>query len=133
MRCGLYSPSEAALHCQPRCASTALTDVIDHLGADGQIGIIDWTEIRVRKPAVERKDRDKFISGKNKQNAVKAMLLTAGDCRVLFRSPTKPGSCADITHARQSGLVRLLAEGPAAEILAVPATRAWVRRPTAAW
>ncbi|WP_461097883.1 transposase family protein, partial [Streptomyces bullii] len=51
-------------------------------------------------------------------NAVKAMVLTDRDGRVLFCSPTKPGSCADITHARQLGLVRLLADGPAVEILA---------------
>ncbi|MBQ1158777.1 transposase [Streptomyces sp. A73] len=37
---------------------------------------------------------------------------------MLFCSPTRPGSCADITHARQSGLVKLLADGPAVEILA---------------
>ncbi|MFI0811883.1 transposase family protein [Streptomyces echinatus] len=96
----------------------SLADVIGHLGANGQTGIIDGTEIRVRRPTVGRKDRDKFISGKNKQNAVKAMLLTAADGRVLFCSPTKPGSCADITHARQLGLVRLLTEGAAVEILA---------------
>jgi hypothetical protein len=36
---------------------------------------------------------------------------------VLFCSPTRPGSCADITHARQLGLVKLLADGPAVEIL----------------
>ncbi|MFF9105147.1 transposase family protein [Streptomyces rubrogriseus] len=95
-----------------------LAEVIDHLGADGKTGIIDGTEIRVRRPAAGRKDRDKFISGKNKQNAVKTMVVTDGDGRVLFCSPTKPGSCADITHARQLGLVRLLADGPAVEILA---------------
>lgn len=95
-----------------------LAEIIDHLGADGKTGIIDGTEIRVRRPATGRKDRDKFISGKNKQNAVKTMVVTDGDGRVLFCSPTKPGSCADITHARQLGLVRLLADGPAVEILA---------------
>ncbi|MEU3855696.1 transposase family protein [Streptomyces sp. NPDC029554] len=58
------------------------------------------------------------MSGKSKQNAVKTMVLTDEDARVLFCSPTKPGSCVDITHARQSGLVRLLAEGPAVQILA---------------
>ncbi|MFI8220018.1 transposase family protein [Streptomyces sp. NPDC085932] len=58
------------------------------------------------------------MSGKSKQNAVKTMVLTDEDARVLFCSPTRPGSCVDITHARQSGLVRLLAEGPAVEILA---------------
>ncbi|WP_257132943.1 transposase family protein [Streptomyces sp. ms184] len=73
--------------------------------------------MRVRRPAVGRKDRDKFISGKNKQNAVKTMVLTDEQGRLLFCSPTRPGSCADITHAaRESGLVKLLVEGPAVEI-----------------
>ncbi|MDQ0846325.1 hypothetical protein [Streptomyces sp. V1I6] len=35
---------------------------------------------------------------------------------MLFCSPTRPGSRADITHARQSGPVGLLADGPAVEI-----------------
>ncbi|MFF8381803.1 transposase family protein [Streptomyces sp. NPDC015661] len=76
------------------------------------------TEIRVRRPAAGRKDRDRFISGKNKQNAVKTMVFTDGDGRLLFYSPTKPGSCADITPARELGLVKLLADAQAVEILA---------------
>ncbi|MEW5655265.1 transposase family protein [Streptomyces cinereoruber] len=92
-------------------------EVIDHLGASGQTGIIDGTEIRVRRPATGRKDRDVFISGKNKQNAVKTMILTDQNGRVLFSSPARPGSCADITHARQLGLVKLLADGPVVEVL----------------
>ncbi|MFE3168954.1 transposase family protein [Streptomyces sp. NPDC059224] len=96
----------------------SLAEIVDHLGASKMNGIIDGTEIRARRPAAGRKDRDKFISGKNKQNAVKSMVLTAGDGRVLFCSPASPGSCADITHARQLGLVNLLADGPAVEILA---------------
>ncbi|XEC28365.1 transposase [Streptomyces fradiae] len=95
-----------------------LAEVIDHLGASGQTGIIDGTEIRVRRPAAGHKDRDVFISGKNKQNAVKTMVLTDQNGRVLFSSPARPGSCADITHARQLGLVKLLAEGPVVEVLA---------------
>ncbi|GAA3493958.1 hypothetical protein GCM10019016_010570 [Streptomyces prasinosporus] len=95
-----------------------LAEVIDHLGASGNTGIIGGTEIRVRRPVAGRKDRDQFISGKHKHNAVKAMVVTDGDGRMLFCSPTRPGSCADITHARQFGLVTLLADGPTAEILA---------------
>lgn len=49
-----------------------LADIVDHLGPSGTTGIIDGTEIRVRRSATGRKDRDKFISGKNKQNAVKS-------------------------------------------------------------
>ncbi|WP_241195584.1 transposase family protein [Streptomyces sp. ADI93-02] len=44
---------------------------------------MDGTEIRVRRPAAGRKDRHTFISGKNKQNAVKTMVVTDGDGRVL--------------------------------------------------
>ncbi|MFI7325673.1 transposase family protein [Streptomyces rubiginosohelvolus] len=95
-----------------------LAEVIDHLGASGQTGIIDGTEVRVRRPAVGRKDREKFISGKNKQNAVKSMVVTDAAGRLLFCSPAEPASCADITHARKLGLVELLADGPAVEILA---------------
>lgn len=95
-----------------------LAEVVGHLGETGKTGIIDGTEIRVRRPAVGRKDRDKFISGKNKQNAVKAMVFTDGDGRLLFCSPTGPGSLADITHARELELVKLLTDGPAVEILA---------------
>ncbi len=95
-----------------------LAEVIDYLGADGHIGIIDGTEVRVRRPAAGRKDREKYISGKNKQNAVKSMVLTDADGRLMFCSPAEPASVADITHARKLGLVKLLADGPALEILA---------------
>ncbi|WP_345025946.1 transposase family protein, partial [Streptomyces sedi] len=87
----------------------SLADVVDHLGASGKTGIIDGTEIRVRRPSAGRKDRDTFTSGKNKQNAVKSMVVTDGEGRMLWCSPARPASCADITHARQLGLVKLLA------------------------
>ncbi|MFI1760423.1 MULTISPECIES: transposase family protein [unclassified Streptomyces] len=117
VRCGPCWPSAAApsvpeCGCGPWQRSSPLS------APSGKTGIIDGTEIRVRRPAAGRKDRDRFISGKNKQNAVKTMVVTDGDGRVLFCSPTRPGSCADITHARQLGLVKLLADGPAVEILA---------------
>lgn len=95
-----------------------LAEVIGYLGADGKTGIIDGTEVRVKRPTVGRKDREKFISGKNKQNAVKSMVLMDADGRLLFCGPAEPASCADITHARKLGLVELLADGPAVEILA---------------
>ncbi|MER5619093.1 hypothetical protein [Streptomyces sp. NPDC002215] len=46
------------------------------------------------------------------------MVITDGEGRVMWCSQTEPGSCVDITHARQLELVKLLADGPAAEILA---------------
>lgn len=76
-------------------------------------GITDGIEIRVLAPGRWAQGHGQVHLGKNKQNAVKTMVVTDGDGRVLFCSPTQPGSCAGITHARQLGLVRLLADGPA--------------------
>jgi hypothetical protein len=111
-------PAERGCTLSPGVRLRTLAEVIDQLGASGKTVIIDGTEIRARRPAAGHKDRDRFISGKNKQNALKTMVVTEQDGRVLFCSPAKPGSCADITHARQLGLVKLLADGPAVEILA---------------
>ncbi|MFF6804822.1 transposase family protein [Streptomyces sp. NPDC012616] len=117
---GELRPLLAARGCTvaPGSRLRTLAEVVDYLGASGQTGIIDGTEIRVRRPAAGRKDRERFISGKNKQNAVKSMVVTDADGRLLFCSPAEPASCADITHARQLGLVRLLADGPFVEVLA---------------
>ncbi|MFD7570001.1 transposase family protein [Streptomyces sp. NPDC059810] len=115
-RCGLARRAGCTIG--PGVRLRPLAEVVDHLGTGEQTGIIDGTEIRVRRPAAGRKDRDAFISGKNQQNAVKSMVVTDGEVRVLRCSPTEPGSCADIIQARQLGLVKLLAGGPVVEILA---------------
>ncbi|WP_112137177.1 transposase family protein [Glycomyces dulcitolivorans] len=95
-----------------------LTEVVDHLGATGQTAIVDGTEIRVRRPAEGSPNRDRFVSGKTKQNAVKTMVITDAEGRVLFCSPAEPGSRADITHARQLGLPDLLAAQSDTTVLA---------------
>lgn len=46
------------------------------------------------------------------------MVVTDSEGRLLWCGPARPASCADITHARQLGLDKLLADGPAVEILA---------------
>ncbi|WP_369188714.1 transposase family protein [Streptomyces sp. R08] len=110
-----------------------LAEVVECLGADGRSGIVDGTEIRVRRPAAGLRDRDKFVSGKTKQNAVKSMILTDAEGRMLFCSPVRPGSCADIPQARQLGLAQLLAEGPFMEILADAGYQGMGARPADAW
>ncbi|MFI9810290.1 hypothetical protein ACIHEJ_39455 [Streptomyces sp. NPDC052301] len=44
------------------------------------------------------------------------MVLTDAEGRVMSCSPVQPGSCADITQARQLGLAQFLADGPFMEI-----------------
>ncbi|MFI0812107.1 hypothetical protein [Streptomyces echinatus] len=46
-------------------------EAVEYLGVDGRTRIIDGAEIRVRRPAAGREDRNEFVSGKIKQNAVK--------------------------------------------------------------
>jgi hypothetical protein len=46
------------------------------------------------------------------------MVVKDSEGRMLWCSPARPASCTDITHARQLGLLKLLADGPAVEILA---------------
>ncbi|WP_405469468.1 transposase family protein [Streptomyces canus] len=95
-----------------------LAEGAEYLGAGGRTGIIDGTEILVRRQAAGHKDRDRFVSGKTKQNAVKSMVLTDAEGHVLFCSSVRPGSCADITQARQLGLVDLLVDSPFMQVLA---------------
>lgn len=83
----------------------------------------------MRRPAAGRMDREKFVCGKNKQNDVKSMVVTDAEGRLQFCSPAGPASCANITHARKLGLVKLLADGPAVVISPMPATRVWAPRP----
>lgn len=83
-----------------------LDEVVDHLGATGNTGIVGGTEICLRRPAVGHKDRGRFIVGKNRQHAVTATVLTDKGGRLLVCNPTGPGNCPVITHVR----VRTLGE-----------------------
>ncbi|WP_405524372.1 transposase family protein [Streptomyces canus] len=121
--------------CHPaRCGHCSLNEAAPSRPASGCA--LSPRSLSTWAPAVgpgSSKDRDRFVSGKTKQNAVKVMVLTDTEERVLFCSPVRPGSCADITQARQLGLVELLMDSPSMEILAMPATRAWARTPADAW
>ena len=50
-----------------------LADVVAHLGATGQVGLLDATEVPVRRPAA---GRSRFVSGKARANTVKALVIT---------------------------------------------------------
>ncbi|MCF2436740.1 hypothetical protein LV779_31830 [Streptomyces thinghirensis] len=69
-------------------------------------------------PGRRTQDRDAFISGKNKQNAVKSAESSRTAKATCSGAARRPASCADITQARQLGLVRLWPTRPAVEILA---------------
>ena len=41
-----------------------LADVVAHLGASGQVSLLDATEVRVRRRAAGRAGRRRFVSGR---------------------------------------------------------------------
>ncbi|MFF1651177.1 transposase family protein [Streptomyces sp. NPDC058240] len=92
-----------------------LADVITHLGATGQTALMDATEIRVRRPGAHRGGRSRFIFGKSRINAMKALVVTDERGRPLFCGEVRAGSVADITQARD---VDLLADTIDLQILA---------------
>ncbi|MCD2462495.1 transposase family protein [Streptomyces sp. MBT42] len=61
---GAASARRAGCTIGPGIRLRPLAEVVDHLGTGEQTGIIDGTEIRVRRPAAGREDRDAFISGR---------------------------------------------------------------------
>ncbi|MFJ3106827.1 transposase family protein [Streptomyces sp. NPDC086835] len=95
-----------------------LADVIAHLGATGQTALMDATEIRIRRPSAHRGGHSCFISGKSRINAIKALILTDERGRLLFCGEVRAGSVADITQARDAGLVDLLDDTIDMQILA---------------
>jgi hypothetical protein len=105
-----------------------LADVVAHPGARGQVGLLDATEVRVRRPAAGRAGRRRFVSGKARANTVKALVITDAGGRLLFCGQSRPGSIHDLTQVRQAGLVELLALTPAPPRWPTPAIRARARK-----
>lgn len=95
-----------------------LAEVVSYLGEHSGSAILDATEIRVRRPAVGAPVRDRFVSAKTRQNAIKTTILTDRGGRLLFCGVTRPGSVADITQARDAGLARLVHGTTDVQILA---------------
>ncbi|MFB9348758.1 hypothetical protein ACFFUA_15020 [Streptomyces heliomycini] len=99
-------PAERGRTVGPGVRLRTPAEVVDRPGAGGKTGIVDGTGTRVRRPGAGREDRDGFVSCTSERNAVRTTVVTDGDGRVLFRGPTGPGSCADITHAPPAGAGR---------------------------
>jgi hypothetical protein len=94
-----------------------LADVVAYLDHMRATALMDATEIRVRRPTARRAGRQQFISGKSRTNAVKALVITDAQGRLLFCGATVRGSTADITQARQVGLTDWLAHTTGIQIL----------------
>jgi len=54
------------------------------MGVTGQLGLLDATEVRVRRPAAHKAGRQRFVSGKARANTVKALVISDAEGRLLI-------------------------------------------------
>jgi hypothetical protein len=89
---------------RPYCWLKTLADVFAYAAARGVTLRIDGTEVQVRRPRAGRPGRRAFVSGKKKQNTIKATAVSDGQGRLLWsrqlRPPRPDHPVADLSQER---------------------------------
>ena len=89
-----------------------LADVFAYAAAEGIQLRIDGTETQVRRPRANRPGRRAFVSGKRKQNTIKATTVCDGHGRTLWAGAVRPGRMHDQTAVKTEGIQDLLRQHP---------------------
>jgi hypothetical protein len=97
---GFATPTAVRLH--------TLADVLAYAAAEGLVVRLDGTEIQVRRPSAHRPGRRAFVSGKKKQNTIKATIASDARGRPIWAGATRPGRMHDQTAMRTEGIDDLL-------------------------
>ena len=97
---------------KPGLRLKTLADVFAYAAAEGVKLRIDGTEVQVRRPAAGRPGRRAFVSGKKKQNTIKATAISDGQGRLLWLGAFRPGRMHDVTALRTGGIEDLLRRHP---------------------
>ncbi|WBC14900.1 transposase [Micromonospora sp. WMMA1998] len=106
---GFATPSGQRLH--------TLADVLAYAAAEGLTVRLDGTEIQVRRPKANRPGRRVFVSGKKKQNTIKATVASDAHGRPLWAGAIRPGRQHDQTAVRTEGIDDLLDAYPGVQYL----------------
>ena len=94
-----------------------LADVLAYAAAEGLTVRLDGTEIQVRRPKAGRAGRRAFVSGKKKQNTIKATIACDAHGRPLWAGAIRPGRQHDQTAVRTEGIDDLLDAYPEVKFL----------------
>jgi hypothetical protein len=97
---------------QPGLRLRTLADVFAYAAAEGVQLRIDGTEVQVRRPAAGRAGRRAFVSGKKRQNTIKATAISDSRGRLLWLGALRPGRMHDVTALRTDGIEDLLRAHP---------------------
>jgi hypothetical protein len=88
-----------------------LADVFAYAACHGIELRLDGTETQVRRPRANRAGRRAFVSGKRKQNTIKAT-VSDGQGRTLWAGAVRPGRMHDQTAVKTEGIQDLLRQHP---------------------
>ena len=97
---------------KPGLRLRTLADVFAYAASEGVKLRIDGTEVQVRRPPAGRPGRRAFVSGKKKQNTIKATAVSDQDGRLLWLGAFRPGRMHDVTALRTDGIEDLLRQHP---------------------
>lgn len=94
-----------------------LADVFAYAQAEGIELRLDATEVQVRRPPAGRGGRQAFVSGKKKQNTMKATVIADSQGRTLWVDALRPGRMHDATAARNDGIAVCFQQFPDVQVL----------------
>jgi hypothetical protein len=106
---GFATPTGQRLH--------TLADVLAYAAAEGLTVRLDGTEIQVRRPKANRPGRRAFVSGKKKQNTIKATIASDAKGRPMWAGAIRPGRQHDQTAVRTEGIDDLIDNYPNVQFL----------------
>ena len=101
-----------AVPAQPGLRLTTLADEFAYAASQGVRLRVNGTEVQVRRPAAGRPGRRAFVSGKKKQNTIKATVISDDGGRMLWAGAFRPGRMHDVTAVRTEGIENLLRHYP---------------------
>lgn len=94
-----------------------LADVFAYLDSTGVVGRIDGTEIQVRRPRANKPGRRQYVSGKPRQNTMKATVISDDAGRILWIGCWRPGRIHDQIAIVSEGIDDLLTMYPNVRLL----------------
>jgi hypothetical protein len=97
---------------EPGIRLKTLADLFAYAAARGVTIRLDGTEVQVRRPRAGKPGRRAFVSGKKKQNTMKATVATDGKGRTLWAGAFRPGRMHDQTALRTEGIADLCEQYP---------------------
>lgn len=102
---------------RPDLRLRTVADVFAYAQAEGIELRLDATEIQVRRPPAGRRGRRACVSGKKKQNTMKATVIAEWRGRTLWTDTLRPGRMHDATAARNEGIGICFQYFPDVEVL----------------